>query len=132
MVLAKALTTVAGIGCRRGATAGEIRAAVAAALRCHGVDRLTALATAEAKRSEEGISLAAREMGLPLVHVDPAMLAWAAERAMTRSARVESLLGIPSLAETAALAAAGPASRLCGPRLALGPVTCAIAVEGLP
>jgi cobalt-precorrin 5A hydrolase len=132
MGLAKAVTSVAGIGCRRGVTAGEVRAAVAAALRCHGVDRLTALATAEAKRSEEGISRAAREMGLPLVHVGEEALAQAAGRAMTRSARVESLLGIPSLAETAALAAAGPASRLCGQRLALGAVTCAIAMAGEP
>ena len=59
-------------------------------------------------------------------------LAQAGGRAITRSARVQSLLGVPSVAETAALAAAGPTSRLCGPRLAVGRVTCAIATDGEP
>jgi len=35
--------------------------------------------------------------------------------------------GVPSLAEAAALAAAGPTARLIAPRVAVGPATCALA-----
>jgi cobalt-precorrin 5A hydrolase len=38
--------------------------------------------------------------------------------------------GTPSISETAALAAAGQHATLLGPRIAVGPVTCAIAVAG--
>ena len=54
----------------------------------------------------------------------------ASARAETRSARVLALTGVPSIAEAAALAAAGPAARLILPRIKLGPATCALAVAG--
>jgi len=38
--------------------------------------------------------------------------------------------GVPSVSETAALAAAGEGVRLLGPRIVVGPVTCAIAISG--
>jgi cobalt-precorrin 5A hydrolase len=38
-----------------------------------------------------------------------------------------ALMGVPSVAEAAALAAAGPSARLLAARIALGPVTCALA-----
>ena len=47
---------------------------------------------------------------------------------LSRSAASRAATGSGSASEAAALAAAGPAARLVGPRLALGPVTCAIAV----
>jgi cobalamin biosynthesis protein CbiG len=131
MVLDQAMTSVAGIGCRKGVTADEVDAAMAAASARDGIFRLDALATAEMKRAETGIVEAAARQALPVILVDATALASVADRAMTRSARVESLLGVPSLAETAALAAAGPGSRLLGPRLAVGRVTCAIAVAEL-
>jgi cobalt-precorrin 5A hydrolase len=37
------------------------------------------------------------------------------------------VMNVHSVAEAAALAAAGPTSRLLGPRIAIGPVTCALA-----
>jgi cobalt-precorrin 5A hydrolase len=45
----------------------------------------------------------------------------------TRSARVGRHIGLPSLAETAALAGAGPGGELIVGRLAEGGATCAIA-----
>jgi cobalt-precorrin 5A hydrolase len=54
----------------------------------------------------------------------------AGARVVTRSERVLALMGVPSVAEAAALAAAGPASRLLGSRVAVGPATCALAVSG--
>ena len=45
----------------------------------------------------------------------------------TRSARIEALRGVGSLCEAAALACAGPGSRLALTRIASGSVTCALA-----
>jgi cobalt-precorrin 5A hydrolase len=89
---------VAGVGCKAGASAGEIEAAIAEAL-------------ARAGLSQHDLEAAGA-------------------RVVTRSARVQALTGVPSVAEAAALAAAGPASRLIGPRIAVGPATCALAVVG--
>jgi cobalt-precorrin 5A hydrolase len=120
------MRAVAGIGCRKGVSAEEVEAAVARAVPLGR--SLDALAIGEGKRAEAGIMAAAERLGLPIVLVGAEALAAAAPRALSRSARVEALLGLPSLAETAALAAAGPASRLLGPRLAVGRVACAVAV----
>jgi cobalt-precorrin 5A hydrolase len=68
--------------------------------------------------------------GLKLVMVPQRDLEAADARIITRSERVLALTGVPSVAEAAALAAAGPASRLVGPRVAIGPATCALAVSG--
>jgi len=54
----------------------------------------------------------------------------AIDRTETRSERVLALAGVPSVAEAAALAAAGPASRLISPRLVVGAATCALAASG--
>jgi cobalt-precorrin 5A hydrolase len=40
---------------------------------------------------------------------------------------VLALAGVPSVAEAAALAAAGPKARLILPRIVVGPATCALA-----
>lgn len=70
MVVGEAVTArgiVAGIGCRRGVTADEVLAAVAAAQARWHVGRLDALATLPAKRGEPGIAEAARRLGVPHV-----------------------------------------------------------------
>ena len=51
-------------------------------------------------------------------------------RALTRSKPSLAASGTPSVSETAALAAAGQDATLLGPRVSVGPVTCAIAVAG--
>ena len=48
---------------------------------------------------------------------------------VTRSARIEHLRGVGSLAEAAALAGAGDMSRLALPRIASRGATCALAVR---
>jgi cobalt-precorrin 5A hydrolase len=123
---------VAGVGCKAGASAGEIESAIAAALAVAGLstDKLSALATSSAKGDEPGIAAAATARGLKLVMVPQRDLEAAGARVVTRSERVLALMGVPSVAEAAALAAAGPASRLLGPRVAVGPATCALAVSG--
>jgi cobalt-precorrin 5A hydrolase len=120
---------VAGVGCRRGVQPGEVKAVILAALEQAGiaVSALGAIATIDAKRREKGIEVAASVMRVPLVLLPLADLVAVRTRAVTRSPRVEALIGVPSVAETAALAAAGPSSRLVVPRIAAGPATCAIA-----
>jgi cobalt-precorrin 5A hydrolase len=123
---------IAGVGCKAGASAGEIEAAIAEALARTGFSTtaLTALATSCAKGDEPGIAAAATARGLKLVVVPQRDLEAAGERVVTRSERVLALTGVPSVAEAAALAAAGPASRLVGARVAVGPATCALAIVG--
>jgi cobalt-precorrin 5A hydrolase len=120
---------VAGIGCRKGASAREIGAAISAALARAGLgrDALGLLAAPAMKGGEPGIAAAATDLGVPLVLVAQADLEAAGARTATRSARVVALMGVPSAAEAAALAAGGPAARLLAPRIAVGPATCALA-----
>jgi cobalt-precorrin 5A hydrolase len=125
---------VAGVGCRAGTSAPEIEAAITAALK--GVARTDArldiIATVDGKAQEAGIADAARARGVRLVIVPRHDLDVAAAQAVTRSPRVLALTGLPSVAEAAALAAAGPNARLLAPRVAVGPATCAIAAGGDP
>jgi cobalt-precorrin 5A hydrolase len=120
---------VAGIGCRKGAPAADISAVIAHALAHAGLAReaLDLVAAPESKADELGVSAAAAELGVPLVLVSRADLQAAGARTQTRSERVLALIGVPSVAEAAALAASGPASRLIVPRMSVGIATCALA-----
>ncbi len=122
---------VAGVGCRRGAPAPEIEAAIRAALAKAGIaaHALGAIATATAKQNETGIETAAANFGVSVVLVSDAELQAAGARTATKSERVLALMGVPSVAEAAALAAAGPSARLISPRLVIGSATCALATS---
>ena len=123
---------VAGVGCRAGASAREIEAAISAALSHAGVEAgaLGVIATSFAKRGEAGIAEAASERGVKFVVVPQAEFEAAGSRTVTRSERVLALTGVPSVSEAAALAAAGPTARLIAPRVAVGAATCALASVG--
>jgi cobalt-precorrin 5A hydrolase len=123
---------IAGVGCRAGASAHEVEAAIAAALERAGIaaSALSLIATSSAKSAEPGIAAAASERGVKFVVVPQADFETAGARAVTRSERVLELTGVPSVSEAAALAAGGPSSRLLMPRVAVGPVTCALATIG--
>jgi cobalt-precorrin 5A hydrolase len=120
---------IAGIGCRRGTPAPDIEAAIRTALARANItpDALAAVATIAAKHGEAGIRAAAEKFGVSVLLVADADLLAAGHRTETRSARVRALTGVPSVAEAAALAAAGPAARLIGRRLVVGSATCALA-----
>lgn len=115
---------VAGLGCRRGATAEAALAALAAARAAFGSKRIDALAALPLKSGEAGLIEAARRLGLPLL-----IVAAGPAPVLTCSAASLAAAGTGSAAEAAALAAAGPGARLLGPRIVLGPVTCAIAIR---
>jgi cobalt-precorrin 5A hydrolase len=122
---------VAGVGCRRGVSAAAIEAVIIAALARAGLARgmLDVLAAPAAKRGEPGMAAAASALGVPLVLVPQRDLESAGSRVETYSKRVMTLMGVPCVAEAAALAAGGPAARLVVPRIAIGPVTCALATS---
>ncbi len=125
---------VAGIGCKVGASAQEIEAAIGAALSQAGLNgsALSLIATSSAKSAEAGIAAVATERGLKLAVVPQADLESAGTQTLTRSERVLAVAGVPSVSEAAALAAAGPGARLLAPRVAVGPATCALAISGDP
>jgi cobalt-precorrin 5A hydrolase len=128
MVLGQAMIA-AGIGCKRGAPASDIEGAIRAALACAQIDAdaLGVIATIEAKSAEAGIRAAAEKFGVTLIVVPELELAAADCRVETHSERVAALVGVGSVAEAAALAAAGPASKLIVPRRIVGAATCALA-----
>jgi cobalt-precorrin 5A hydrolase len=121
----------AGIGCKRGAPASDIEAAIRTALaRAQiGADGLDAIATMQAKSSEPGIRAVAETFGAAFIVVPELELTAANGRVETHSERVAALAGVGSVAEAAALAAAGPASKLIVPRLIVGAATCALAAS---
>ena len=122
---------VAGIGCRRGAPASDIEAAIRAALtRAQiGADALDVVATIEGKSAEVGIRVAAEKLGVSVVVVPELELAAASDRVETHSERVSRFWACGSVAEAAALAAAGPAANRIVPRIVVGTATCALAAS---
>jgi cobalt-precorrin 5A hydrolase len=129
--MAKAMI-VAGIGCKRGTAARDVEAAIRAALARAGLTAATldAIATMLGKNDEPGITAAAKTLGVRIVALPQSELEAAGARAVTRSERVLALTGVPSVAETAALAAAGAEARLIAPRLVVGGAACALAASG--
>jgi len=119
---------VAGVGCRKGVRAADIEVVIRAAFVRAGVaaSQLRLIATSAAKGDESAIAEAAVTFGVPFVLISQGDLVAAGVRAKTRSERVIALVGVPSVAEAAALAAGGAAARLIGPRIAVGGATCAL------
>lgn len=124
----------AGFGCRRGATADDFISALAQALEIAQCPRstLAGVAFPHFRQTEPGAIAATTLWGLPVEIVDQAALARACQRAETHSALAFAHTGLTSVAESAALAAAGPGSRLVARRTSVGSVTCAIAIGERP
>jgi cobalt-precorrin 5A hydrolase len=102
---------IAGIGFREAAGIDSLRNALMSA---GGTDGVMALATAAEKAEAQALVALAAELHLPILAIAPGALA--AVETQTWSERVAARFGTGSLAEAAALAAAGPAARLLGPR----------------
>jgi len=120
-----------GIGCKRGCSSEAIVALVERAIAAAACAPAT-LFTHEAKRSEAGLASAAKALGLPLVFLEAGVLRQASLRAVTNSPRVMAMFGLPSIAEAAALAGAGPSSVLLLARVSDGGASCAIADKRKP
>lgn len=120
---------VAGIGFRHATSADEIVGLIRRALAqaCITETRLGTIATAADRAAETPVREAAAVFGLRPHPVAGHDLAAADARVRTRSARIEAARGIGSVAEAAALAAAGAGGRLVLPRIASAGATCALA-----
>jgi cobalt-precorrin 5A hydrolase len=118
-----------GVGCRRDCVAGAIVAVIeqASAL-CDGAPGARVYSVVD-KQNEAGLQAAARMLQRDLVFVSREKLQDVADRVATHSAS-ERILGVPSVAESAALVGAGPSSRLIVTRIAKDGATCAIAIRG--
>nr|WP_035460190.1 cobalamin biosynthesis protein [Microvirga flocculans] len=120
---------VAGIGFRKSATAGEIVALVEQALTRASLARtaLDRLATVEALAALPAFAQAAHLLDAAATPVAEPALLEAAPRVRTQSARSLAAHGVGSVAEAAALAAAGPRAALILERIASPSATCALA-----
>ena len=120
---------VAGVGFRAGTAPDEILALVRRALHeAHLLpEALTALATAADRASAPNFLTAAAALDLRPLAIAPTALVLADAQVVTRSERIAASRGVGSVAEAAALAAAGPGARLLLPRIASAGATCALA-----
>jgi cobalt-precorrin 5A hydrolase len=117
---------VAGVGCRRDCASEDIVAIVERAE--HEAGRRATLLAAPSRKSEEsGLHDAAARLGRPLRFVDDAAMAAAQRDCVTFSETVRRHAGVASVAEAAALAAAGEGAVLVLPRITTASVTCAMA-----
>jgi len=114
---------VAGLGFRRDADIASLREVLAAA---GGADGLDALATASDKANAASLLSFARELGLPIKAIAADVLAGI--ETSTHSARIAALRGTGSLAEAAALAAAGRSARLISARIVSRDRTAVVAI----
>ena len=136
MGLVEAMTMPAlaiGVGfrkaCGQETLVGLVREARARAVSDHPwlADCPAVLATI-AEKDRPVLHAAGAELGLEVVILPKQALDATDDRITVASEKVKACLGIPSVAEAAALAAAGPGARLIVPRMAVADATCAIAV----
>jgi cobalt-precorrin 5A hydrolase len=120
---------VAGVGFRQSVAADEIVALVEQALERASFtrDALGKLATVEALATLPAFTEAARRLDVVAMPVAQAALVEAAPHVRTQSARSIAAHGVGSVAEAAALAAAGPYAKLILERISSGSATCALA-----
>ena len=120
---------VAGFGFRGAATAESLLDALDKA---RGPQAPALLATAEDKAAAPALQALSARLGLPVHAVT--LDALAQVETPTRSATVRALRGSGSVAEAAALVAAGPGASLLGPRAVSADrmATCALATRILP
>ena len=122
---------IAGIGIRPGTEAADILACLDQALAqamCEDHAGLR-LATLASRATEPGMVEAAVSRAAELVAIPDEALKGFEASCATRSTRIASLYGVGSVAEAAALAAAGPGGTLVQARIATARVTCALARE---
>ena len=118
---------VMGVGFRAAAELDSLQDAMAQALANAGQPKIDALVTEAAKSREPLFKGFAQQLGLPGLGVTQADLAQMITP--TQSDRIQDRFGTGSLAEAAALAAAGPNARLIAVRVVSsdGKATAAIA-----
>jgi cobalt-precorrin 5A hydrolase len=120
---------IVGIGCRRGAGCGQIVEAIQSALGLTRMplDRVRLLASAEVKHDEQGLLRAAEQLKIPIRFLSMAQIA-SCQQAVSQSEFVRKSVGVPAVAEPAALLA-GRRTTLLLQKTVFNQVTVAIAQE---
>ena len=126
----------AGIGCRADCDAEDLVRAILAALELGARDLadVRAIYAPDFKKGEPCLPVVAEKLKKPLVFLPLTELEEHAASTLTSSEAVMRRFGVPSIAETAALAGARAFAqdkrsvRLVGPRTTFGGATCALAV----
>ncbi|MEV4739131.1 cobalamin biosynthesis protein [Streptomyces sp. NPDC049555] len=116
-----------GVGARRGVGADEVLALIARTVReADKAAAVVALATVDAKADEPGIVAAARHLGVPLLTYPATALA-ARPGPGRPSPAALAAVGVPGVAEAAALTAAGEGAVLLVGKRISPRATCAVA-----
>lgn len=123
-----------GVGASRGAPAAELLALAQDALAAAGLamEAVACVVSADLKADEPAVHALAAHLGVPARFLPRARLAAEAARVPSPSAAVEREIGIPSVAEAAALAAAGPGGRLIVAKRKGPHATVAVALSPRP
>jgi cobalt-precorrin 5A hydrolase/precorrin-3B C17-methyltransferase len=123
-----------GVGGERGIAAEELITLVEDALTRHRLAKasLAVIASIDLKEDEAAIHALARHLGLPLRAFTASELNDETPRLKTPSAVVMAEVGCPGVAEGAALAAAGPDSKLIIAKTKSRRATCAVALAPSP
>ncbi|MCJ2036842.1 cobalamin biosynthesis protein [Methylobacterium sp. J-068] len=121
---------VAGLGFRHAASTEAIRALIHRAFDDARLPltRLACLATPADRAGEPAIGAVAAHLGRPLVPVSADAMVAVDAQVVTRSGRIAASRGVGSVAEAAALAAAGDGATLLLARIASAEATCALAL----
>ena len=120
---------VAGVGCRRNTPEAEVLAALADAASRIRVpqEAVAALASTVVKRDEAGLRAAAEALGVPIFFYDNETLAKVITAyGLRESSFVKQTIGVGNVAEAAALAEAGRASRIAVGKTKYEKVTVAL------
>ena len=120
---------IVGVGCRRGVECEKIVEAVESAMRLAKIPlaRVRLLASAEVKRSEEGLLQATAQLKIPVRFLSMTQIALC-QREISQSEFVQKSVGVPAVAEPAALLA-GRRTTLLLKKTIFNHVTVAIAQE---
>ena len=118
-----------GVGVERGTSVAEVAQLAAATLAAGGFDpqAVACVVSLDLRSDEAAILELARSLGVPARFFDAATLAKEEPRVSEVSEHVRKAVGTPSVAEAAALAAAGPGGTLVVTKRKSAHATCAIA-----
>ncbi|PCI88133.1 MAG: precorrin-3B C(17)-methyltransferase [Hyphomicrobiales bacterium] len=125
---------VVGVGCARGADAGELISLIEAELAAHNINptAIAHIASIDIKSDETGIHEVAKYFNVEARFFNAAMLEAEADRLVNPSNYVFEQVGCHGVSEGAALAATGADSTLICPKIKSLNGTCAIAQSKQP
>ncbi len=123
-----------GVGCERGCDPEELTALVRDTLAAHGLaaGAVAVLVSLDLKADEPAVHAAACALGVPARFFNAAALTAEEPRLATPSDLVRREVGVAGVAESAALAAAGPEGALIAPKAKSRRATCAVALAPGP